>query len=101
MGAVVWLVPVHEADGACLSAAEKAHCVRLGAPGLRMAARVAAKHAASALVPGGLSCLDVTVARAESGAPVLEGTGAIGPLPQVSMSHSTGWGAALAWVAQA
>ena len=101
--AVLRLVPTTRTDDACLSAVEEQLCAELGSEALRRASRVAAKEAVCALLPAHAVPADVTIGRGPGGAPVVgarAGSPAAGggPLPGVSLSHSAGWGAALAWL---
>jgi hypothetical protein len=99
---VLRLVPV-DADDGCLTDAERELCEQLGTPALRRASRVAAKRAAAALLEPRVPFDDLSplllVGRGPDGAPELAArTDLAQPLPAVTMSHSAGWGAALAWL---
>ncbi|GAA1428054.1 hypothetical protein GCM10009616_06790 [Microlunatus lacustris] len=100
--ALLRLVPASDLDDSCLSPAERRLCAELGSEALRRASRVAAKQAVCALLPAGTVPADVALGRSADGAPVAGrrdgGDGGDGPLPAVSLSHSAGWGAALAWL---
>ena len=103
MRAVIRLVAADRVDPSGLTAAERAQCLELGSPALRMAARVAAKQAAASLLGPAAGTAGVgralTVERAVTGAPTLGCTATLdSPLPGVTMSHGGGWGAALAWL---
>lgn len=97
--ALLRLVPASDLDDGCLSPAERRVCAELGSEAMRRASRVAAKQAVCALLPAGTVPADVAVGRSTSGAPVAgRCTAEDGPLPGLSLSHSAGWGAALAWL---
>ncbi len=99
---VLRLVPVG-VDDDCLTDGERRLCEELGTPALRRASRVAAKRAAAALLEPRVPFDDLSgqllVGRGPEGAPVLGSRiDLTQPLPSVTMSHSAGWGAALAWL---
>ena len=99
MRAVMCLVPVAEADDPWLSRAETDRCAELGMVPMRSAARIAAKRAVAQLMPPGFAAADLTVERNDDGSPRLRcRVPTSARLPKVSLSHSAGWAAALAWL---